>query len=318
MNSIGINLEKLCKQATREVLLVAPFIKQVALQRLLAIIPKGVTLRCITRWKPEEIASGVTDLEIWHLIKDYPNSSLELRSDLHAKYYRVDEQCLIGSANLTKKGLGWSTSSNLELLVELPAETEELQAFEEELLRGCIQVDQNLFNQVAETVTLLKEQFPQSNQLTDEGNQVKLFLNFDNTFSNYWLPTLRNPGCLYLAYSEQWEKLTISTQEAANQDLMAFPLPNNLSEDIFNSYMGILILQKSIVQEVDNFVKTPQRFGAVKNLILYLNENKSENFNATRCWQTLMRWLLYFLPNRYATSVPNYSEIFYRIDYYDE
>ena len=318
MNSIGINLEKLCKQATREVLLVAPFIKQVALQRLLAIIPKGVTLRCITRWKPEEIASGVTDLEIWHLIKDYPNSSLELRSDLHAKYYRVDEQCLIGSANLTNKGLGWSTSSNLELLVELSAETEELKNFEEELLRGCIQVDQNLFNQVAKTVALLKEQFPQSNQLTDEGNKVKLFLNFDNTFSNYWLPTLRNPGCLYLAYSEQWEKLTISTQEAANQDLMAFPLPNNLSEDTFNSYMGILILQKSIVQEVDNFVKTPQRFGAVKNLILSLNKNKSENFNATRCWQTLMRWLLYFLPNRYATSVPNYSEIFYRIDYYDE
>ena len=31
-------------------------------------------------------------------------------------------------------------------------------------------------------------------------------------------------------------------------------------------------------------------------------------------WEkTLMRWLLYFLPNRYALSVPNYSEVFYRI-----
>jgi hypothetical protein len=73
------------------------------------------------------------------------------------------------------------------------------------------------------------------------------------------------------------------------------------------------LLQKPIIQRVDSFVKTPQRFGAVKNLLNSLPCVANPHFNAERAWQTLMRWLLYFLPNRYALSVPNYSEVFYQI-----
>jgi len=314
VNSLGTELEKLCKQATREVLLVAPFIKQATLQRLLAILPQDVTLRCITRWKPEEIALGISDLQVWNLLKAHPNSSLALRSDLHAKYYRVDEQCLIGSANLTNKGLGWSIPSNLELLVPLSAETKQLKTFEEELLKECVEVDQNLFDQVSETVQLLKQQNPESIQLNHEIKQEQLFPDEDDTYLQNWLPTLRNPECLYLAYSEQWEKLTTSGQEIASKDLKFFSIPSNLSEDTFNHYIGTLLLQKRVVQQVDDFVKTPQRFGAVKNLLFSIDDGICTKSEATRCWQTLMRWLLYFLPNRYAVSVPHYSEIFYRID----
>lgn len=314
MNSLGIELENLCRNANREILLVAPYIKKATLQRLLTIIPAGITLRCITRWKPEEIASGVSDLEIWYLLKESPNFSLALRSDLHAKYYRVDEQCLIGSANLTNKGLGWSTSSNLELLVELPAETEELQAFEEELLKNCVEVDQNLFNQVSETVQLLRQQFPDSIALINDSKLDQPSYNLNQKDSQIWMPTLRYPECLYLAYSKQREKLTTATQKAANENLNAFSLPSHLGEDTFNSYIGTLLLQTKVVQKIDEFVKIPQRFGAVRNFILSLDDTMINKSEASHAWQTLMRWLLYFLPNRYAVSVPNYSEIFYRID----
>jgi len=313
VNSLGTELEKLCKQATREVLLVAPFIKQATLQRLLAILPQDVTVRCITRWKPEEIALGISDLQVWDLLKARPNSSLALRSDLHAKYYRVDEQCLIGSANLTNKGLGWSIPSNLELLVPLSAETKQLKTFEEELLKECVEVDQNLFDQLSETVQLLKQQNPESIQLNHEIKQQQLFPDENDIYFQNWLPTLRNPECLYLAYSEQWEKLTSSGQDIASKDLKFFSIPSNLSEATFNHYIGTLLLQTKVVQQVDDFVKKPQRFGAVKNLLLSIEDGISTK-EATRYWQTLMRWLLYFLPNRYAVSVPNYSEIFYRID----
>jgi len=314
VNYLGIKLENLCRNANREILLVAPFIKQATLQRLLTIIPAGITLRCITRWKPEEIASGVSDVEIWYFLKDSPNFSLALRSDLHAKYYRVDEQCLIGSANLTHKGLGWSMPSNLELFVPLPAETEQLKIFERELLRNCVEVDQNLFNQVSETVQLLRQQFPESIALINDSKQDQPPYNLKQEDSQIWMLTLRYPECLYLAYSKQWDKLTTATQEAANQDLNAFSIPSYLSEETFNSYIGTLLLQKQVVQQVDEFVKTPQRFGAVKNFLLSLDDTITNTSEASHTWQTLMRWLLYFLPNRYAVSVPNYSEIFYRID----
>ena len=313
MPSIGIQLENLFRNANREILLVAPFIKKATLQRLLNIIPEAITLHCITRWKPEEIASGVSDLEIWYLLKDSPNFSLALHYDLHAKYYRVDQQCLIGSANLTNKGLGWSMPSNLELLVPLPAETKQLKTFEEELLKDCVEVDQNLFNQVSETVELLRQQFPESINLINDSKLDQLSSNFDQKENQLWMPTLRYPECLYLAYSKQWEKLTSATQEAANQDLNAFSLPPYLAEDSFNRYIGMLLLQKKVVQKVDKFVKVPQRFGAVRNLLI-ADDTINIKSEASHAWQTLMRWLLYFLPNRYAVSVPNYSEIFYRID----
>ena len=45
---------------------VAPYIKSATTRRLLASIPDTVTeLTCVTRWLPEDIASGVCDLEIY-------------------------------------------------------------------------------------------------------------------------------------------------------------------------------------------------------------------------------------------------------------
>ena len=118
---LGTELSKLCTEANQEVLLVAPFIKAFVLERLLDKISPNVSLKCITRWFPEEIVTGVSDLEVWNLIQNRPNSSLWLRPDLHAKYYRADNRCLVGSANLTGKALCWSNLPNLELLMPVSA-----------------------------------------------------------------------------------------------------------------------------------------------------------------------------------------------------
>ena len=128
---LGTELSKLCTEANKELLLVAPFIKASVIERLLDKISPGVSLKCITRWFPEEIVAGVSDLEVWNLIQNHDNSSLWLRPDLHAKYYRADNRCLIGSANLTGKALGWSHYPNLELLVTLSADEPTVKTFED-------------------------------------------------------------------------------------------------------------------------------------------------------------------------------------------
>lgn len=153
---LGTQLEKLCAEACNEVVLVAPFVKAFVLKELLAKISTDITVRCVTRWQPEEILRGVSDLEVWSLIKKRPRSSLLLRPDLHAKFYRADEKCLVGSANLTAKALGWSNLPNLELLVPLTASEPTLKTFEAELFRGCVQVNESLFDQMSATVQLLR------------------------------------------------------------------------------------------------------------------------------------------------------------------
>lgn len=315
---LGNHLEKLCTHAQDEVLLAAPFIKASTLKFLLKAIPSHVPLRCITRWKPEEIIAGVSDLEVWNLMKERSHSSLWLRADLHAKYYRVDHQCLVGSANLTAKALGWSSSPNLELLVFLSAREPPLEAFEAELCRGAIPVDESLFKQISATVQLLKQELLPSTILTatqvchssdiyPEAPTIK------SIPPEIWLPTLRNPQDLYLAYSGQQEKLTTAARQAAIQDLYSLPVIPNLSQKSFKAYIGTLLLQQTLIRQVDTFVENPQRFGAVRDFLASLPCATHPDFNANRAWQTLMRWLLYFLPDRYALSVPRHSEIFYRI-----
>jgi hypothetical protein len=79
------------------------------------------------------------------------------------------------------------------------------------------------------------------------------------------------------------------------------------------SDVGTLLLQKPIVRQVDLFVETPQRFGAVRDLRSSLACADVPGFNPDRAWQTLMRWLRYFLSNRYMLSVPNFSEVFWSL-----
>ena len=45
-----------------------------------------------------------------------------------------------------------------------------------------------------------------------------------------WLPTLRNPEDLYLAYFGQTEKLTTASKIAALTDLRSLPIIPNLSQ----------------------------------------------------------------------------------------
>ncbi len=70
MLSPGEELLALCAQAEDDVVLVAPFVKRAALEQVLAAIPVGgPTIRCVARWRPEEIAAGACDVEIFDVVQ---------------------------------------------------------------------------------------------------------------------------------------------------------------------------------------------------------------------------------------------------------
>jgi len=313
----GTQLEQLCASGRREVLLVAPFIKVGALMRLLAQVREHISLRCVTRWRPEEIVTGVSDLEVWSLLRDRPNSSLWLRTDLHAKFYRADDRCLIGSANLTNTALGWTLHPNLELLIPSPAGNADVVAFESELFQGSVQVDESIFQQMSAVVALVRQNqlpvaptfyIPEQATPDHEIIQAEEF-NPDA----HWLPTLRYPADLYLAYAGRREELTAAARRAAEADLCELPIPLELSRTIFEAYVSVLLLQKPLLRQVDGFLATPQRFGAVRDFLRTLPCAANSDFNATSAWQTLMRWLLYFLPLRYTLVPSRHSEVLHRI-----
>lgn len=312
MITLGDKVLALCEHAERELLLVAPFVKVNVLERMLSATANHVLVHCVTRWRPDEIVAGVSDLEIWPLLKERKAAKLSLRPNLHAKFYRTENDCLIGSANLTAAALGWSPISNLELLVSLPIQSPEVIDFELTLLRGSVEVDDSIFEQILNAVALLSAETPKLSGSTSEpkGNE---FVPESLVLPDAWLPSLRNPEALFMAYIGRWEELTTASRDAALEDLAILNVPKELSKAAFEAYVGTLLLQQPIIRQVDAFVTTPQRFGAVTQLLESLPCNERLDFNADRAWQTLMRWLLYFLPMRYTVQQPRHSEIFSRL-----
>lgn len=316
MEPLGAQLQTLCAGARRELVLAAPFVKTATLERLLADVPDTLRVRCVTRWRPDEIAAGVCDLEIWPVLRER-NAQLWLCPHLHAKYFRADEQCLIGSANVTGAALGWSRTPNLELLVELPAIHPTLHSFEAGLWESVTLVDDSIYEAMQAAVAALPKVLTPVVASASIRPSFGGHPEFDSTSlpasPTAWLPQTRFPEALFPSYAGQHEGLSSTARDTTESDLAWLQVPPNLSRESFEAYVGTLLLQAPVVRRVDEFVATSQRFVAVRAFLKTLPCAAVPEFDANRSWQTLMRWLLHFLPHRYALSVPNYSEVFVRV-----
>lgn len=297
MEAVANKLIDLCRSAQRELVLVAPFIKVDVIRRLLAETPTAVSVTCITRWRPEEIAAGISDLEVWEVIRARPAAALFLRHNLHAKYFRGDDRCLVGSANLTATALGWSQRSNLELLITVNPSI--LVDFEGEAKTNTVCVDDAVRSTMAKAVAAIKE--PPLRWLADTRPQKPA----DATAAldlGTWLPACRRPDKLYSAYLGKRDELIEDAYEAATQDLAMLDIPSGLDRQPFELIVATTLQQMPLVRKVDEAAVTPQSFDSLASLLrAELGDVAPPNFDADDAWQTMVRWLVYFFRDRYRT-----------------
>ena len=283
--------------------------KEGVVGRLLANVDRTVSVTCVTRWRPEEIRAGVSDLGVWGVIQGRKNARLLLRNDLHAKYYRSDAQCLIGSANLTGRALGWSANPNFELLVRMDAKTEALAASERNLIKDAVVVNQDL----VEEFEAIMSKLPPLNEHAIEESPPNLAERLNVRSDRIWIPVCRYPEQLFQVYAEKSDHISTGGVEAVEQDLAYIGPPPRLNEHAFNATVHAILMQTPIFTRVENFMNRPRRFGEMRSYLLSMPELVNDEREATEMWQTLMRWLLHFLPSRYRLAVPNFSEIILRI-----
>ncbi len=219
-----------------------------------------------------------------------------LRHDLHAKFYRADDECLLGSANLTGAALGWSVSPNLELLVAMPRAAA-LRSFETELLASVVAANQHLQHQLAEVVA---EMAPAVRAEDDTSQAVDLI-------DEPWLPQLRDPEQLVEAYVGREDELSAAATAAATSDLRALAIPEGLTADDFRKAVAVTLLQMPSVARVDEFLQERRRFGELRDEMRHWGSPRVGE-DVDRDVQTLIRWLRVFLPNRYQYSRPRHTE----------
>ena len=111
---IGQQLVECCSSEGGIRLLIAPFIQRHALARLLDSLDVKTGLKIITRWRAEDILSGVSDPFVYEECAER-NASLYLHQDIHLKVLVMGSgACFCGSANVTGKGLGFEQAGNVE------------------------------------------------------------------------------------------------------------------------------------------------------------------------------------------------------------
>lgn len=295
-------LEDLCRSATRGLVLVAPFMKVGVLARLLHQLPTDVPVTAVTRWWPQEIAAGVSDIEIWDLFRTRAERRLWVRNDLHAKLYQADDTCLVGSANLTAKALGLSSPANFELLLQMPASDPTIVAFHSQLWNSAVEVTEDLFDLTRSLVDALT---PLSGAIEIDAASVLI----DSPELGRWLPQLRQPEDLRLAYEGRYDELSSAAAYAATVDLETLHVPRGLDGETFREFVGVALLRTPVIAGIDEFVSADERrFGEMRRKLAELDPLS----DPSRDWQTIFRWLLYFLPDRYEYRRPHFSELIRR------
>ena len=281
------------RSANDRVVIVAPYIKSKALQIVLGALQSTVSeLVCVTRWLPEDIACGVCDIEI---LEDVwaKGGQLFVYPHLHAKYYRAGRRCLVGSANLTGRGLGWKTPANLELLVELSIDFPGLAEWEDALLVSAIPATVELRDQIRREAENLEATAGKLISPEVDGGTEH-----DGAASD-WIPSCPVPDRLWDVYKGGGaDTIVSSARQAAQRDLTALAPPNGLSEKLFGAYIVGILKQMPLMVEIDRLAST----GLPDTEALTLVSDKlgaGDLALSNERWRVLKAWLLYFFPETY-------------------
>jgi hypothetical protein len=289
---IGERLLSILSRAETSVRIAAPFIKSHSLERALLAVPEDVKVTCVTRWRPEDIASGVCDLEILDQLRERKGSTLLVHPHLHAKFFAADESCLVGSANLTHTALGWRSPSNLELLVELDSQKHGLDAWWTELLASSIVATQAMKVELRDQAEVLRLSGnpiarPEADPEDAEGGAV-------------WAPQCPRWSGLWEAYIGDEDQMPTSAMRSAKEDLEVLAIPPGLNEVGFREALTSIFRSTMIVQEIEQLANLGLTDAAAHTLLQSLcriPENETP-----RRWQLLKGWLGALYPDEYRVE----------------
>jgi len=305
----------LAERAEGHLWIIAPFIKQRALDRILAAADDTIPVVVVSRWDLLEIYSGVSDLSIWPMLRDrgYP---LGLVPRLHAKLFATDAEILVSSANVTGAALGWSSAPNAEVITRPHADDVlVLRSYLADLCAKATPVDDDIYQRFVDLLASLPPRLPaEDDPALDELNDEELPPIEGNalTTARTWLPQSRDPEDVLRYYQGELKMLTGAAKASADRDLAALETPWGLDVRLVTAHISAQLVQDPLVRELRTYLSVSRRFGEVSRFVGQWASLSRQD--ADTAWQTLMRWLVYFQPESWAYGKPRHSEILLSIE----
>lgn len=267
-----------CSKLAHNITIAAPYIKSAALRKFLRSAYPAASLTCITRWKPLDLAIGASDLSSREIVNEF-GGSFRLHPSLHAKYYRMEQTVLIGSANLTCSAMGWSPESNLEILVQAGEEFDYL-SFEKQLLGNSKILGDREFSVWAAMAELMARD---AHMVTDK--QPRL---------DDWRPLTRDPAHLFLSCDGRDQEIASADErESAQRDLEALRIPPGLTAQQSRTWITACLLTTPFVCSVMRLDRDADLLDSYRSIARTYGLDITE---ARRATETVENWLAFFSP----------------------
>ena len=269
---LGDLLLQACSDA-KSLFIVTPYLKADALNKVLNEISPATSLTCVTRWHPNDLIQGSSDLECHGQIVERGGLFL-LHPFLHAKYYQIDDLILIGSANLTLSGMGWASQSNFEILHDVTNNFNSLN-FQQKLLQNTREVSDTEYARWKAIIdsNIYRDIIPDKQPQLDS-----------------WRPATRDVSNLIRAYRNQMDDIaSLDEQKLAKRDIQFLLIPNGLSNEELNIWLSTCLMASPFTSSVmiakDLDINSAPRF---------LSETYNISIStARRDMETVQNWLRY-------------------------
>ena len=293
----GERLRELVNAAKREVILCAPFVKAKVFGIILRAVPPAVPVRIVTRWRPAEVAAGLSDLEVYDIAKERLRTELSLLNSLHAKLYVADDDCLVGSANLTASALGWCREPNIEILVPVDRSHADVARLLERLASASPATFQ-IRTEIEEQAAAL------STSVLDEAREIPPGVS--EWAGAPWLPRCAAPDKLFTIYKDPETTVVVEgTRSDALADLDDLLPPPGLDCDAFTAYINAELLRLPSFRRILDQIAARLTDAQGAALIAELRPELSPT-DLRRQWHIVREWIGAFYQDRFEVAPESY------------
>lgn len=273
-------------------ILCAPFIKVGAFSVIMSAVPKGVALDVVTRWRPEEVAAGISDLAAYDVARSRENTSFRLLDALHAKLYVADDGCLVGSANLTGAALGWSDRPNIEVLVTASTSDQPIA----QLLTRLAHAEPATLA-IRDEIAALAAGIQTVSLLPDEPAAIDV-----SARRVTWLPRCAAPEKLFSIYRRPASgDVGASVAEDGSADIKDLGVPLGLERDAFYQFVAMTLDDFPAIAAVQARIAGKLNDADGVSLIRELHP-ELDNQDAGRQWHILREWIREFYDHRFEVA----------------
>ena len=293
------------------IVILSPFITT---EYLVELFSASRELHIVTSWRKDHLASGVSNLDLYEVVRLKKGWTLYINDRLHAKVYcRNFERMLVGSANLTRKGLGDGEDSNIETLVELPCDPESEREIREVLRTSLVMDDETfeIYRQWYDTLDL-------DSQFVDTGSVV--LPNPDRTtFLVSQLPASTSPHRLWSVLREDaevdnsWNEFSAAEHDMNNLGMLVRHF--STYEEFNRALTEKMTKQRFFTAFMERIDTDGFRFGYGKEWVHTncIDDPVPYRKELTRTVQNLFAWVVALFPDEFEIIQPRHTQIIRRI-----